>query len=195
MSITTSTPLKSEFGIFTVNYHKSKLGECVSIVYGDIVKEVPLVRFHSSCLFSEAFHALDCDCRQQLQETLIEMVNNNSGVLIYTYAEGRGVGLEKKIKAYSIQNKKNIDTIEAFKEMGVKADERTYSAEISALKELKANKKIKFASDNPNKINAIEAGGFKIKEIIKFKIVTNEHNIGELLTKKNKLGYFLDYRV
>ncbi len=192
MSITTKTILKLQYGDFTTCYHETKTGECISLSYGDITKPLPVVRIHSSCLFGESFLSLHCECRNQLEETLKQIKKNGSGVIIYTYAEGRGIGLEKKIKAMEVQRTKNLDTVQAFEFLGLQPDLRTYSTEVTALKELYVNRNIKLVSNNPNKINALNKAGFVIKKIVKLTIKLNEYNSKELITKKTKLGYYID---
>lgn len=192
MAITSSSILKLKYGDFIVNYHTFKSGDCVSFSYGDIQNKKPIVRIHSSCLFGEAFFSLHCDCRDQLEETLKKIKINGSGVVVYTFSEGRGIGLERKIEAMEVQRVNNLDTVQAFEHLGLKPDLRTYDNEVRALDELKTNKIIKLVSNNPNKINSLNKAGFKISKIIKLKIRLNEYNSKELMTKKEKLGYFID---
>lgn len=191
MAITASTGLKTEIAAFQVNYHKVKIGECVSFVFGDIKNTIPLVRIHSACLFGEAFHSIHCDCKFQLYSSMEKIAEYGSGVVIYAYEEGRGIGLEQKVKAMSIQEKEGCDTVEAFKKLGYeKADFREHSLEALALKDLKINPHIKLISGNPNKIQALEAVGFIIQQIIDF---SNEQLSKEALeekrVKEQKLGY------
>ena len=192
MSITESTWLKLKFGRFKVCYHKNKNGECVSFSYGDLKNKTPIVRIHSSCLFGEIFFSKHCDCQQQLEKTLKRIKKNRSGVIIYTYAEGRGIGLEKKIKAMEIQRTQKVDTLEAFAKIGLPSDTRHYKAEIGALEDLNINKNIMVVSNNPTKIKSLKKAGYTIKKNIKIKIRLNKDIKDELLTKKNKMGYYTD---
>ncbi len=149
---------------------------------------------HSSCLFAEVFSYAGCDCKQQLEKTLELIKRNGSGVIVYSYAEGRGLGLEEKIKAMELERTENLDTVEAFSKLGRNADLRVYSAEAEALKDLKMGKRIKLVSNNPNKIKALEEAGFEV-ERVKLTVTLNRHNKKELLTKKNKMGHFVDHCV
>lgn len=192
MSIVAKTVLKLKYGDFVTSYHSTEFGECTSFCYGNIIKSLPIVRIHSSCLFGEAFLSLHCDCRDQLEKTLKKIKENGSGVVIYTFAEGRGVGLQKKIEAMETQRSRKMDTVEAFEFLGLKPDLRNYKAEIEALNDLQVNKEIKLVSNNPNKINSLKNAGFVIKKIVKFKIKLNEYNSQELMIKKSRLGYYID---
>ncbi len=81
-------------------------------------------------------------------------------MIIYAYQEGRGIGLEKKIKAMEIQRVKMCDTIEAFKKLGFnKSDYRNYKESLDALKDLKVSKSIMTFSGNPRKVKAMENAG------------------------------------
>jgi len=167
MTITALTIIKTEFGNFKVSYHKFGKKICVSFSYGDLTKNEPIVRFHSACLFGEAFHSLHCDCQHQISKVMSLIQTNGNGVIVYSYQEGRGIGLENKIKAMELERKEKLDTVEAFKRLGFdKADCRDYDTEIKALKELNLAKKIKTFSGNPKKIEALKKDGYIVDVII-----------------------------
>ena len=191
MTIASSTIIKTEFGDFKVIYHETKYGSCVSLSQGDLSKNEPIVRLHSACLFGEVFHSLHCDCYHQLEETMALIHKNKQGVIVYSYQEGRGIGLKKKIEAMEIQKLEKCDAVEAFKKLGLKkADLRDYNAEIEALKELNVAKNIKTFSGNPLKIKALKNAGYKIAETLN----VDNKNISQLAkeeidTKIKKMGY------
>jgi GTP cyclohydrolase II len=194
MAIKSTTIIQTECGPFGVSYHELEGKHCVSFCYGDISQGAPLVRIHSSCLFGEAFYSLHCDCRYQLVETMRQITKVGAGVIVYSYQEGRGVGLEKKIAAMEIQRKTNCDTVDAFMKLGLtEIDYRDYKTEIGALKELGTSQHIGLFSGNPNKRKALEAAGFVIDK--DYDIQPNkldELAIRERKTKIEKMGY--DYR-
>jgi len=192
MPITASTTLKLDCGDFMVSFFKNKGKECLLFSYGDLANKEPVIRMHSACLFGESFLSKHCDCRQQLVETLKLIRKNKSGVITYTYSEGRGIGIENKIKAMNIERAEKVDTVAAFLKLGFEVDLRNYGCEIEALKELGIKKEIFVVSNNPRKIDALIEAGFTIKKIIKLKIALNKYNKGELMVKKNKMGYYID---
>ncbi|MBI5803842.1 hypothetical protein HY450_01210 [Candidatus Pacearchaeota archaeon] len=191
MTIVASTIIKTEFGNFKVCFHETEKGSCVSFSQGDLSKDNPIVRFHSACLFGEIFHSLHCDCHHQLTETMALIHKNKCGVIIYSYQEGRGIGLKKKIEAMEIQRMENCDTVEAFKKLGFgKSDFRDYETEIQALKDLKVAKKIQSFSGNPVKDKVLKKAGFTITEILNI----DDKNLSqiakeEIKTKIEKMGY------
>jgi len=166
MTITASTLLNTEHGDFKISYHEHGNEFCVSFTYGDVTKNDPIVRFQSSCLFGETFHSTMCDCRQQLNEALELIKTHGNGVLVYSYKEGRGIGLKSKILSMEIERTHNVDAYEAFKILGLdKTDYRDYEVEVKALKELNLSKNIKVFSQDPKKIEVLENAGY-IVEII-----------------------------
>jgi GTP cyclohydrolase II len=189
MAITQSTVLQLAHGDFKVAYHVFEEGDCVSISIGKLTRGVPIVRIHSSCLFGESFHSLDCECAEQLESTLRLVAESGNGVVVYHSAEGRGIGLESKIRALEIQRINKVDTVEAFRIMGLKPDLRNYSVPLSALRDLGLVSTIKVASQNPHKIDALRKDGYTVIDVIHPMIKVTQHNKPELLAKKYKLGY------
>jgi 3,4-dihydroxy 2-butanone 4-phosphate synthase/GTP cyclohydrolase II len=192
MVITTSTILKLKTGDFKVSYHVTSHGEILSFSLGDLKNSVPIVRLHSACLFGEAFYSKHCDCYEQLHKSLKIIKKHGSGVVIYGSQEGRGIGMEQKIKAMELQRVENLDTVDAFKKLGFPPDLRKYDSMIQALNDLEINKEIILVSNNPNKERALKDAGFNIKQMINIEIKLTKHNKHERLTKKNKMGYYID---
>ncbi|QQS38681.1 hypothetical protein IPM62_04840 [Candidatus Woesebacteria bacterium] len=190
MAVTSSTILSTKYGNFMVNYHKFSKGYCISLTYGDIKETNILVRIQSSCLFSEAFHAIDCDCNLQLSTSLKTISKVGSGVVVYSYEEGRGVGLENKIRAMELERTKGIDTVEAFEELSFSTDPRTHSNAIRALTDLGISNQIRLITNNPNLIRAVSKSGFVVNRYdIKYPI--SERIKKYLRVKKEKLGYLI----
>lgn len=191
MAITQTTPLRLAHGLFNIAYHKTNTGDCVSVRHGDVSKDEPIVRFHSSCMFGESLHALDCDCADQLTSTLKLIKQSGSGVIIYGFAEGRGVGLENKIRALELQRTQNLNTVEAFQKLGFKPDHRIYETDLQALKDLNVSQTISVATQNPHKLAVLRQAGYKIVEEIHPKVSVTKYNAPELRAKKEILGYHI----
>src|SRR3989344_4664474 len=117
--IYSSTILNTESGDFKVNYHEFKFGDCLTLVKGEIDSDTPIfVRMQSSCLFSQSFHTIDCDCSKQLISSMEEIARLGRGVVVYLDQEGRGIGLKNKIKSMEYERVHKVDTSEAFKALG-----------------------------------------------------------------------------
>lgn len=190
--IKSSTILTTEYGDFRVSYHQIKDDFCVSLSYGEITKSGSIVRLHSSCLFSEALHSVDCDCDLQLSKAMEVIANGGRGVIIYLYQEGRGMGLENKIKAMEYQRQEKCDTAVAFNALHFDLDPRRYDVAIEALKELGINKHIKLITNNPRKRKQLEDGGFVIDGKVGIKYPVNDTVRDYLRSKKEKLGHEID---
>jgi GTP cyclohydrolase II len=190
--VTAVADLPTRFGEFqVVAFHSPVDGkEHAALVLGDVAEQekVP-VRLHSECLTGDAFGSLRCDCRQQLELGLQEIQRRELGVLLYMRQEGRGIGLEAKIKAYRLQEL-GLDTIEANEALGFRADERDYAIATAMLKVLKV-RSVLLMSNNPAKIADLKAHGTKIVGRIPLEVVPNPFNAKYLETKRVKAGHLL----
>ena len=185
--------LPTRYGDFRIISFENELDfkEHVAIVkepYGD----VPLVRVHSKCLTGDTLASLKCDCGSQLANSL-RMIAQEGGILLYMDQEGRGIGLKEKIKAYELQDK-GLDTVEANKALGYKADERTYEAAFQMLRALGVSR-IRLITNNPAKVKALEEFGIEVVEIVPAPPEVTEHNRPYLKVKAEKLGHKLPFEV
>lgn len=173
-----------------VAFHAPKeTKEHAALVHGDISgKEDVPVRLHSECLTGDVFTSLRCDCRQQL-ETAMETVHKMPmGAILYLRQEGRGIGLENKIRAYQLQET-GFDTNEANVQLGFKADERDYKVAADMLRALGV-KSVKLISNNPDKERDLQEHGIKVTGRIPIEIPPNQYNASYLETKR-KSGHLL----
>lgn len=165
--------------------------EHVALIKGTWTKEDSvLVRVHSSCVTGDIFGSYRCDCGPQLHQAMQMIEKEGRGVIVYMNQEGRGIGLFNKILAYKLQEE-GRDTVEANLDLGFKADERDYGIGASILRELGLGK-IRLLTNNPVKRAALEGYGLQIVENVPLEIEPNEFNQFYLLTKKKKMGHFLE---
>jgi len=187
-----TTALPTRFGAFDLHLYKNDVdGQMhVALVKGDVKGDDPvLVRVHSECLTGDVFGSLRCDCGPQLEKAMVHIEHAGKGVLLYMKQEGRGIGLEAKIKAYALQER-GRDTVEANVELGFPADLRDYGIGAQILVSLGV-RKMRLMTNNPRKIVGLGAYGLEVVERIPIEVAPNESNVRYLSTKKDKLGHML----
>lgn len=188
---TASANLPTKYGDFEIIIYKSEKDhlEHIGLLKGKALKNIPLVRIHSSCLTGDTFSSLRCDCRDQLISALVKIGKSENGILIYLNQEGRGIGLTNKIKAYALQEK-GLDTVAANEQLGFAADTRSYEVAAQILKDLNTDK-INLLTNNPDKAAQLKNFGITIVKCVPLEIAPNKTNKNYLKTKKYRLGHKL----
>jgi 3,4-dihydroxy 2-butanone 4-phosphate synthase/GTP cyclohydrolase II len=161
--------------------------EHLALVHGDVGAGRPaLVRLHSECLTGDVFGSSRCDCGEQLNESIRQILAADAGVIIYLHQEGRGIGLGNKIKAYALQDQ-GMDTVEANLELGFKEDLRDYGIGAQILRDLGIGA-VHLLTNNPHKIESLERYGVRVvREPLE--VTPHRGNIEYLRTKQEKLGH------
>jgi 3,4-dihydroxy 2-butanone 4-phosphate synthase/GTP cyclohydrolase II len=122
-----------------------------------------LVRIHSRCVYGEIFESVDCDCRDQLRQSMAMMRKAGAGVLIYLDQEGRGAGLLNKARGYQLTQRHGLDTFSSYRKLGLLEDCRTYEDAVAILRSLNLNH-VRLLTNNPAKIGALSTADFKVEQ-------------------------------
>jgi len=183
--------LPSRFGEFEIHgFRGGEDEEILALVHGDVSDaEDVLVRLHSQCVTGDALGSLRCDCREQLESALTVAAEAPCGIVLYLPQEGRGIGLLNKIRAYSLQDA-GLDTVEANHALGFPNDLRKYDLAASVLSQLNV-RSVRLLTNNPLKINGLEAAGIHVRGVVPLRIQENQHNAFYLETKRRKNGHLL----
>ena len=163
----------------------------IALVKGDIKPDDDvLVRVHSECLTGDVFGSLRCDCGEQLHNAMEMIADAGKGIILYMRQEGRGIGLEGKLKAYELQDK-GKDTVEANLALGFKADLRDYGVGAQILRDLGV-RKLKLLTNNPKKIVGLEGYGLTVVKRMPIEMHPHAKNVHYLKVKKSKMGHMLE---
>ncbi len=187
------TNLPTKYGEFRAIAYSNMVDSNIhlALVKGDIGNEDNvLVRVHSECLTGDVFGSKRCDCGEQLHRAMEMIESEGKGVILYMRQEGRGIGLENKLKAYELQDM-GLDTVEANIKLGFKPDLRDYGIGAQILVDLGV-RNMRLMTNNPKKIIGLEGYGLRVVERVPIEVRPHDKNIVYLKTKKKKLGHLLE---
>jgi len=187
------TRLPTAHGDFTAYGYRITIdgSEHIALVYGDVSGPEPvLTRVHSECLTGDVFASSRCDCGAQLDDALARIAVEGRGVVIYLRGhEGRGIGLVAKLQAYQLQDG-GRDTVDANLDLGLPADARHYGTATQVLRDLGVGS-VRLMTNNPEKVSDLEDYGVPVTERVPLTARPNDHNLGYLLTKRDRMGHQL----
>jgi GTP cyclohydrolase II len=189
-----SAKIPTKFGPFETHVFRAGEGEDskehVALVHGDIVGKAGVpVRVHSECMTSEVFGSLKCDCKEQLDAAMAEVVRRGGGAVLYLRQEGRGIGLANKIRAYALQSRGH-DTVDANRMLGLPDDAREYHAARDMLAHFGVASVV-LLTNNPAKVEALEALGVRIDGREPVHVPPNKHSMGYLEAKRLRMAHEL----
>jgi 3,4-dihydroxy 2-butanone 4-phosphate synthase/GTP cyclohydrolase II len=173
-------------------YMESEKGkEHLALVMGDVAgQENVLVRVHSECFTGDVLGSLRCDCGEQLEQAMAMIAEAGQGAILYLRQEGRGIGLEEKLRAYNLQDE-GYDTVDANLALGHQADEREYSHAARILENLGVNS-VSLITNNPGKIEALTSLGINVQRRVPLEASINPENAHYLHTKALRMQHLLD---
>ncbi|MEO0579698.1 MAG: GTP cyclohydrolase II, partial [Pseudomonadota bacterium] len=131
-----------------------------------------VVRVHSSCLTGDVFGSARCECGPQLAAALSRVLADPAGGMVVYMAghEGRGIGLWAKAATYLLQDA-GENTYQANESVGLPVDSRDFSDAAALLLYFLGNRPFRLLTNNPKKIDDLNAAGLT-------KITPVKHVIG-----------------
>ena len=106
--------------------------------------------------------------------------------MLYLRQEGRGIGLAKKLQAYTLQAS-GLDTFEANRALGLPEDARDYQAAAAMLAYLGV-RSVRLLTNNPDKVSALSGLGIDVRQKVAMPVSVNPHNARYLETKACRAG-------
>ncbi len=192
-----SAELPTRHGVFTTYVFRSLANdetgeqgekEHIALVYGDVRGGVEIpIRVHSECITSEVFGSLKCDCKEQLDHALGEIVRQGKGAVFYLRQEGRGIGLANKIRAYALQTA-GADTVDANRMLGLPDDARRYDVVRDMIDHLSIES-VRLMTNNPAKVAALRALGINVVARIPVIVPLNELSAAYVDTKRRRMSH------
>ncbi len=182
----------TSYGEFKMFVYRSRVDEYehVALVSGEIDSaNSVLVRVHSECLTGDVFESQRCECGDQARAAL-KRIGKEGGVFVYMRQEGRGIGLVNKIKAYALQEKEQLDTVDANAKLGFPPDLRRYGIGAQILRDLNVSN-FTLLTNNPKKVVGLAGFGLNLTNTEPLKIEPRSANKNYLKTKKERLGHIL----
>lgn len=154
----------------------------------------PLVRIHSSCMTGDVFGSERCECGPQFVAALERIADDpQGGMIIYMPGhEGRGIGLWAKAVTYLLQDG-GENTYQANRSLGLPDDSRDFSDAASLLKHFLGDKPFRLLTNNPKKIEDLEAFGIAHITRVKHVCGVGESNRDYLYAKRD-WGHDIDPR-
>lgn len=103
--------------------------------------------------------------------------------------DGRGAGLLAKIHGMALSAAEGIDTADAYSQLGIPLDPRTYEDPAFVLKYFSVFS-LRLLTNNPRKVRGLEDAGFDVQREA-LEAQPNEYNHAYLQAKATKLGHML----
>jgi 3,4-dihydroxy 2-butanone 4-phosphate synthase/GTP cyclohydrolase II len=199
VAMTAAATLPTSYGDFCIqSYHSA---DTTNLIVGEPILVLskglnlasdnglmPLIRIHSECITGDVFGSQRCDCGDQLQRSMALISEAGCGAVIYLRQEGRGIGIENKLKAYQLQEM-GLDTVDANVQLGLPVDARDYADAIDIMHQLGISR-CDLLTNNPQKIAAVSGSSIELSRVVALH-VQPLHSSGTtyIKTKQERLGH------
>lgn len=182
--------LPTDYGTFILRAFTLNGVTHVAMTLGDPASsDAPLVRMHSECLTGDVLGSHRCDCGDQLTASMEAIASYGSGIILYLRDhEGRGIGLDNKLRAYALQDTAGLDTVEANRALGLPDDARDYRAAAEMLTHLGCQR-VRLLSSNPAKSDALTKYGITVTQRLNLQLPDRAENSAYLQSKRQRMNH------
>jgi GTP cyclohydrolase II len=120
-----------------------------------------------------------------------------TGLVIYLFQEGRGIGLASKIAAYALQQASDgspgLDTVDANRALGLPDDVREYHAVFDILQDLQLlDRSVLLLTNNPRKVEHLHKLGIPCARIPCIVTPPSDYAKSYVGVKSERMGHFCD---
>jgi GTP cyclohydrolase II len=180
---------------FDLHYFEIDEKRYVAAELGDLDAEPVLLRIESACVFGHIFRGRKCDCGDQFEMALRQIIAEGQGLAIYALDDdARGHGVEMHFRLYEFrQHEGRMDEREIFDELGLEIDVRDYGPVVDILDEFSVEA-VELMTNNPKRVEILEENGIRVTERIPLETEISEYNEKLLLQEKEWIGYETSYR-
>jgi GTP cyclohydrolase II len=187
-----SSPIVTIYGestlhCFAFGAHEEDNVLVIEVPYGS---DSPLVRVQSACYTGEIFRSLDCDCHEQLDESM-RVIHREGGIFVYMICDGRGAGLLTKVRGLLLGAEQGLDTFDAYAALGSPPDPRDYDRVATVLRDAFGLQQVRLLTNNPRKVDGLAERQIRVTRV-PLEIAPTQHSVGYLKAKRDKFGHFLD---
>ena len=95
-----------------------------------------------------------------------------------------------KLKAYALQEKQGMDTVDANLALGLPSEAREYGAAVAILEDL-GIESVRLLTNNPDKRDFLENAGIAVTETVPLIVGLAEQNLEYLAAKRERMGHEL----
>jgi GTP cyclohydrolase II len=185
------TAFRSSYGSATLHAFEFADGaeHCAVVVGSPEAQPHPIVRLQSACLTGTAFHAVLCDCRQQLEAALTLIHRCGNGIVLYLDQEGRAHGLVEKVRQLSLIATGQANTATAAGDHR-QPDVRSYEQAAAVLDMLLPGRSVRLLTNNPLKMQALLRLGYEV-EREPIETSPTPDNAAYLRAKRDFMGHLL----
>ncbi|MCX6223055.1 MAG: hypothetical protein NTZ69_18970 [Bacteroidia bacterium] len=186
----------TKFILYYYGFYKSGENYFLLTQKESLMFDNPIVRVSSNCNWAFDLRSMRCDCEWELEyaKKVVSEESDQDGLIIFALDQhGKSItgGIRGHALIYALGQIQKQDLVyAAYKDNGFRIDYREYDEVISILKSLNINK-MRFLSNNPEKIEAFTKSGFGVTRV-PIEKPYDKNDSEELGVKKIKLGHHLN---